>query len=169
MSQDPIGLLGGKNLYQFANNPVSWIDALGLKGRCATRMVGNTAIYGQGQATSGSHDIWAEVIANKLAMSGKFDEVYIDLSYSTAIGQPGTSRRRPDIIAKDRNGQLHSIEVPSPSDNRSSASRQHLVDRNTDAQRKLPCGTKGELIVFNYPVNAIDVKIQLDRLISMIK
>lgn len=31
MSQDPIGLLGGFNLYEYAPNPVEWTDALGLK------------------------------------------------------------------------------------------------------------------------------------------
>jgi len=30
LSQDPIGLTGGNNLYQFASNPIMWIDALGL-------------------------------------------------------------------------------------------------------------------------------------------
>ena len=29
-SQDPIGLLGGDNLYVYAPNPVGWTDALGL-------------------------------------------------------------------------------------------------------------------------------------------
>ncbi len=32
VSQDPIGLLGGVNLYQYAPNPLSWIDPLGLSG-----------------------------------------------------------------------------------------------------------------------------------------
>ncbi|RML83094.1 RHS repeat domain-containing protein, partial [Pseudomonas amygdali] len=30
ITQDPIGLLGGENLYQYAPNTQSWIDALGL-------------------------------------------------------------------------------------------------------------------------------------------
>ena len=30
VSQDPIGLLGGDNLYRYAANPVGWIDPLGL-------------------------------------------------------------------------------------------------------------------------------------------
>ena len=32
ISQDPIGLLGGVNNYQYAPNPVAWIDPLGLTG-----------------------------------------------------------------------------------------------------------------------------------------
>ena len=30
VSQDPIGLLGGENLYQFAPNAVMWLDVCGL-------------------------------------------------------------------------------------------------------------------------------------------
>ncbi|WP_338846793.1 RHS repeat-associated core domain-containing protein [Massilia sp. W12] len=30
ISQDPIGLAGGNNIYQYAANPISWIDPLGL-------------------------------------------------------------------------------------------------------------------------------------------
>ena len=30
ISQDPIGLAGGLNLYQYAPNPLNWIDPLGL-------------------------------------------------------------------------------------------------------------------------------------------
>ncbi|OWS72899.1 hypothetical protein CBW22_25355, partial [Pantoea sp. VS1] len=30
ISQDPIGLAGGLNLYQYAPNPLSWVDPLGL-------------------------------------------------------------------------------------------------------------------------------------------
>ena len=29
--QDPIGLLGGFNLYQYAQNPYNWIDLFGLR------------------------------------------------------------------------------------------------------------------------------------------
>ena len=32
VSHDPIGLLGGDNHFQYAPNPVLWIDLLGLKG-----------------------------------------------------------------------------------------------------------------------------------------
>ncbi len=32
--QDPVGLAGGVNLYQYAPNPLSWIDPLGLARKC---------------------------------------------------------------------------------------------------------------------------------------
>ncbi|MCV5397038.1 RHS repeat-associated core domain-containing protein, partial [Escherichia coli] len=34
MVTDPIGLAGGINLYQYAPNPLSWIDPLGLLAGC---------------------------------------------------------------------------------------------------------------------------------------
>ncbi|WP_269749315.1 RHS repeat-associated core domain-containing protein, partial [Burkholderia ubonensis] len=33
ISKDPIGLAGGLNVYQYASNPVEWIDPRGLSGR----------------------------------------------------------------------------------------------------------------------------------------
>ena len=33
MNQDPIGLLGGDNLYQFAPNVQDWVDVFGLARR----------------------------------------------------------------------------------------------------------------------------------------
>ncbi|MDK7178182.1 RHS repeat-associated core domain-containing protein, partial [Micrococcus luteus] len=38
ISQDPIGLMGGINLYQYAPNPVEWVDPLGWK-RWKTRLI----------------------------------------------------------------------------------------------------------------------------------
>ena len=34
MNQDPIGLLGGENLYWFAPNTTKWNDPLGLMNKC---------------------------------------------------------------------------------------------------------------------------------------
>ncbi|HDR9185778.1 TPA: sugar-binding protein, partial [Burkholderia vietnamiensis] len=34
VSKDPIGLSGGVNVYQYADNPTGWIDPLGLAKRC---------------------------------------------------------------------------------------------------------------------------------------
>ncbi|MEN5172302.1 RHS repeat-associated core domain-containing protein [Acinetobacter higginsii] len=36
ISKDPIGLLGGNNIYQYAPNPIIWVDPLGLtNNNCA--------------------------------------------------------------------------------------------------------------------------------------
>ena len=40
ISQDPIGLLGGTNLYQYAPNPLIWIDPLGLSNVTVGRWMG---------------------------------------------------------------------------------------------------------------------------------
>ena len=42
LSQDPIGLLGGKNLYQYTPNPTQWIDPLGW----VHESVGGYNVYG---------------------------------------------------------------------------------------------------------------------------
>ena len=39
INQDPIGLLGGENLYQFAPNVQEWLDVLGLSS--FSQAVGN--------------------------------------------------------------------------------------------------------------------------------
>ena len=36
ISKDPIGLAGGINVYQYAPNPIRWIDPLGL-ARCGCK------------------------------------------------------------------------------------------------------------------------------------
>ncbi len=41
ISQDPIGLLGGANLYQYAPNPVGWVDPFGLM-KCECTINGET-------------------------------------------------------------------------------------------------------------------------------
>ncbi|MFA8360522.1 RHS repeat-associated core domain-containing protein [Burkholderia ubonensis] len=33
VSKDPIGLAGGINVYRYASNPITWVDALGLTGK----------------------------------------------------------------------------------------------------------------------------------------
>ncbi len=45
ITQDPIGLAGGRNLYQYASNTIAWIDPLGLtpcKGKPSERSAGGT-------------------------------------------------------------------------------------------------------------------------------
>ncbi|ECA8972391.1 RHS repeat-associated core domain-containing protein [Salmonella enterica subsp. enterica serovar Omuna] len=45
ISQDPIGLRGGLNLYQYAPNPLSWVDPLGLTNLNTNTATGNFGVY----------------------------------------------------------------------------------------------------------------------------
>ncbi|EBS4567996.1 type IV secretion protein Rhs, partial [Salmonella enterica subsp. enterica serovar Tanger] len=58
VSQDPIGLRGGLNLYQYAPNPLSWIDPLGLTGEWV-----NPKDINFSQRTISPHD-YAEIMRN---------------------------------------------------------------------------------------------------------
>ena len=51
VSQDPIGLLGGMNLYQYAPNPTRWIDPLGWAPLSGVDFTGQNVFYpaGDGQ------------------------------------------------------------------------------------------------------------------------
>ena len=42
ISRDPIGLMGGSNVFQYAPNPIEWIDPWGLKGCTVTQGDGKT-------------------------------------------------------------------------------------------------------------------------------
>ncbi len=80
ITQDPIGLLGGMNLFKYNQNPIIWIDPLGL-APCQVRTVNGTKIHGRGQVDgTPGHDQLSEAIANKLAMSGKFENIYLNRS-----------------------------------------------------------------------------------------
>ncbi|SQJ65981.1 RHS Repeat family protein [Escherichia coli] len=58
MVTDPIGLLGGLNLYQYAPNPISWIDPLGLTGEWV-----NPKDINFSQRTISPHD-YADIMRN---------------------------------------------------------------------------------------------------------
>ncbi|HFK4760495.1 TPA: HNH endonuclease [Citrobacter farmeri] len=51
ISQDPIGLAGGINTYQYAPNPLSWIDPLGLSRYPGVDFSGTDGLYPGGVNT----------------------------------------------------------------------------------------------------------------------
>ncbi len=163
MSPDPIGLRGGFNLFRYNLNPIMWIDPAGL-APCPVRVVNNTKIHGRGQVDgTPGHDQFSEAITNKLAMSGKFTDVYLNRSYSFASGR-GISARRPDVMAVDVNGKVHAIELASKTD--MGKKLPTLTSRNNSAMNNLPSSKRGEVVVLEHLYSASDMKAILDDFIS---
>ena len=163
LTVDPLGLAGGLRTHAYVTVPDMLIDPFGLAS-CPVREVNGAKIHGTGQkdGTPG-HDQFSEVIANKLAMSGKFTDIYLNRSYNYA-NSGDVSLRRPDIMAVDVNGQTHAIELASRTD--MGAKLPTLTARNRAAMGNLPASNRGEIIVLDHPYNASDIKSVLDDLIS---
>ncbi len=65
ISKDPIGLLGGNNIYAYAPNPVGWIDPLGLKKKVIN--TGQTSCGAKGMKAFQDHHIISD--KNKATMN----------------------------------------------------------------------------------------------------
>ena len=123
ISQDPIKLAGNNpTLYGYVFNTNIWVDLFGLRKIKSTKTINGTKIYGKGQITGLGHDKATEKLAENLAHTGKYKEIYMDLSWNTANHtSSGTyqniSKKRPDLILVDYNNKLYSIEIASKSDN----------------------------------------------------
>ncbi|WP_237397741.1 hypothetical protein [Gilliamella sp. Pas-s25] len=139
---------------------------MGLAKNCPVREVNGTKIYGKGQVDgTPGHDQFSEAIANKLAMSGQFKEIYLNRSYNLALGE-SKSTRRPDVMAIDKNGKVHAIEIASKSD---MTDFDFLFTRNKEAMEILGIYREEAIFSFEHPYNARDMKHQLDLLIKSIK
>jgi RHS repeat-associated protein len=79
ISQDPIGLLGGVNGYQYAPNPVGWVDPFGL-----TCKEGYAYIYHYEGPTSPHFAIVTEFDGNKFGTEqlGSAGETTLDMEFN---------------------------------------------------------------------------------------
>ncbi len=68
ISQDPIGLAGGINLYQYAPNPLSWIDPFGLKcNKLNSRIKESDRLVKEAEITGRSHQSSIDRLTEQLA------------------------------------------------------------------------------------------------------
>lgn len=123
LSQDPITFQSSSiKFYHYAYDSNLYIDTLGLRKASLSKVVNKTNIYGTGQKTGIGHDLAIEKLADDLAKTGRYKEIYMDLSWNTAFHTStgiyqSISRKRPDLIMIDHAGQFYSIEIASKSDN----------------------------------------------------
>lgn len=84
ISQDPIGLAGGINLYRYAPNPLTWIDPLGLScGGVSAKQAGRELDAGAKKVTVSSRSE-----AEKLFM-----DRYLEHGYKNMSGESGPSTK----------------------------------------------------------------------------
>ena len=87
ISQDPLRLIGGINLYAYGRNPVNWVDPLGLSCQSDSAKRGRDAA--EADLLAAGHTIVAEEVT--MVVNG--------------------SRVRADFVTRDAAGNIHVIEV----------------------------------------------------------
>ncbi|WP_327439129.1 RHS repeat-associated core domain-containing protein [Pseudomonas donghuensis] len=113
---DPIGLAGGLNLYQYAANPVGWIDPLGLNALLPGE--GGVGAYGKlpgtpGDNLTGHHMPSAEYMKQKFGISrNKSIAMQMEHIYPENKGRHPMTRsysRRPFLNEKPRDALARDI------------------------------------------------------------
>ncbi|CAN7394612.1 AHH domain-containing protein [Acidovorax sp. LjRoot117] len=96
MSNDPIGLAGGLNKYEYVANPLNWIDPLGLCSTALNRALGGT----NGDEKQAHHlipeEIWGkhEDFFKKIGMGGQCDAA------SNGLLMPGSDKKARSMRRK---------------------------------------------------------------------
>ena len=102
ISTDPIGLRGGLNLWQYVDNPIEWIDPLGL-----ARI--KNAIDGARR-----EDVFNAQMRAKRPNATVQCQCYLRDAQGKSVKDPLTGERRRVDTAVIENGQAQTFEVTSP-------------------------------------------------------
>ena len=105
---DPIGLNGGLNLYQYAPNPVSWIDPWGLSG-----------VDGSGRPlSSGNYSVWQQQNIPENIQSGTRSEHFRNANeqlYNSIQKNPSLGKALPpEVVAHVQPGPKGGFASTSP-------------------------------------------------------
>ncbi|EDT6764455.1 AHH domain-containing protein, partial [Salmonella enterica] len=104
VSQDPIGLAGGLNLYAYAPNPLNWIDPLGLSACAPTHHL-----------ATNKHSTWSD----------RFRELF----KKNDLGKFKNGKWRKDVL----NDPLNRIDVPGHKGPHPDGMHQEIFDRLSTA------------------------------------
>jgi RHS repeat-associated protein len=106
VSQDPIGLLGGSNLFAYAPNPFGWIDPFGLNKKCPE------CPEGQSKDLTGNN--WKFNSEKDLDLRGT-NKTYRD-GLDEAFDRTGVPRDQFEVTkwGKDVNGKSIPVEYEAP-------------------------------------------------------
>jgi len=115
VSPDPIGLLGGNNLYRYAPNPIEWLDPLGLS--CNTDAKKLASNLGAKPMGGGQYDAHHIVMSNSkdhrmIALRAQMEDLKIDINDKrNGIWLPNThADRAPGSLETLHKGQgVHGI------------------------------------------------------------
>ena len=102
ISTDPIGLAGGLNFWQYVDNPIEWIDPLGL-----ARI--KNAIDGARREEEFNARITAQHPNAKIQC-----QCYLRDAQGKSVKDPDTGERRRVDTAVIQDGQAKTFEVTSP-------------------------------------------------------
>ena len=126
-TRDPIGLLGGTNVFQYAPNPTGWIDPFGLSGWTKTNTLGRTvyqndSLFDPSRKTSWVNDSGERVfgtnvdrMADGRAPTGK-DRKPVQLHHltQTELNANGTRGSLAEISTTSHQKNSKVLHYPSP-------------------------------------------------------
>jgi RHS repeat-associated protein len=113
ISPDPLGLLGGLNVYAFAPNPINWVDPFGLTHTCDAKA--KTHIL-DGDATGGGHGP-GRGVSGKSEFPGHWSDADV-INHIESVANDPASRATPQgsrtVIEGTRDGIDIKVVVEGP-------------------------------------------------------